>query len=295
MILAQEDPTFKVAFSRFALGGKIQHGSDLWPKFNASFDNLDIPLIEIANNIYTGHALTTHHRNHWRHSDNYECGQHMGLDFDTEDDRSRLDTLASETFVRKFAALVYTTPSHTAEKPKARVIFTLDGPIMQAKNYALGATALLWLFGHADRQCKDPCRFFYGSKDCEMEYIGNVLPVAVVQKVIRDYLTSGAVAKRKHSERYQPTADEHDVCEALNCIPAWGIEYDEWVDVLMGIHSAFGENGLRIAESWAEEGYPGEVERKWRSFRDGGNAAGRVTIASVFGIAKRFGWRKITL
>ena len=37
------------------------------------------------------------------------------------------------------------------EKPRARVVFLLDQPIMQAKNYTLAASALLWVFGTADR------------------------------------------------------------------------------------------------------------------------------------------------
>lgn len=292
MILAQADPSFKIAFSHYALDGKIPHGSSLWPKFNSSFANEQLPLIEIANRIYGGHALTTWHSNHWRHGNNYECGQHIGLDYDTEDDHSRLSTLAQEPLIAKYASLIYTTPSHTVDKPKARVIFMLDEPIVQARNYTMAATALLWLFGHADRQCKDPCRFFYGSKDCEIEYLANVLPLAKVRHIIEQYKASGTVARKIHTSGYTAAPDQREVYDALQRIPAWGIDYDEWLAVLMAIHSAFGEDGLCMAESWAQEGYNGEVARKWRSFHDSGNTTGKVTIGTLFALAKRYGWQR---
>jgi hypothetical protein len=34
------------------------------------------------------------------------------------------------------------------------------------------------------------------------------------------------------------------------------------------------------------------VDRKWHSFRPTGNTSGAVTIATVFGLAKRFGWQR---
>jgi len=188
---------YRIAFSRMALSGKIEAGSDLWPKFNASFDNRELEPIEIANLIYTGHPFTTWHRNHWRDGSNYELGQHIGLDFDTGDVRSTLAHLAAEPFIAKYASMIYTTPSHTPEAPRARVLFLLDTPIHQATNYALAAQAMTWLFSHADPKCKDPARFFYGSLNCQVEYLENVLPLDVVREIIRKYQATGHAEKRR--------------------------------------------------------------------------------------------------
>lgn len=289
----EDQACYKVSISTMQLHDKIPPGSPLWQTFNGSFHNERIPHIELANAIYTGHAITTWHDHHWRNAENYLAGQHLGLDFDTKDKRSSLAHLANDPFIKKYAALVYTTPSHTPEAPKARVIFTLEREIHQAKNYALAASALLWLFDTADRQCKDACRFFYGSIDCEIEYLANVLPMAVLLGIIEDYKEMGQIVKRKVARQMdQPLPDHREVAEALDRIPPNGIDYDEWVAVLMAIHSAFGDEGLYLGERWAD-GFPGEVESKWRSFKQAGNYAGRITIATLFGIAKRFGWRKI--
>jgi hypothetical protein len=162
---------------------------------------------------------------------------------------------------------------------------------MQAKNYTAATSSLLWLFGTADRQCKDAARFFYGSKDCQIEWLGQELPLEKVKQMIQQYQASGQLAKKVATQRnYTPTADQQEVAEALKAIPAWGIDYDEWIKVLMALHKAFGNEGLSLAESWAQGGV-GEVERKWRSFNQDGNAEGTVTLNTVFKMARNNGWR----
>ena len=286
---------YKIAVSRIKLDRKIPHGSDLWPKFNASFENLEIEPPYIMQAIYDGQATTTWHKNNWRAGENYLCGQYIGLDFDAGDRTSAIETLVKDKFILKYGAFVYTTMSHTPGCPRARVIFLLDQPIMQAKNYTLAASALLWLFGTADRQCKDAVRFFYGSPKCEFEYIDQVLPLEVVKKLIADYQATGQTEKRRaeHKDFHAP-ASQQEVADALRFIPAWGIAYDQWVEVLMGLHSEFGDAGLSLAENWAD-GKQGEVAQKWRSFKQSGNTAGAVTIGTVFGIAKQNGWKKVTV
>ena len=280
----------KVAFSHMTLSGKIPPNDPVWTQFNASFENMDLEMIEIANLIYTGHAFTTWHKDHWRAGKNYQLGQHLALDMDTEDNRSTLPYLASDKFIKQYASIIYTTPSHTPEAPRARVLFLLDTPIQQPANYVLAVSSLLWLFGTGDRQCKDSARFFYGSTGCEVELPNKTLPLAVVKQLIADYQKTGLRVKRSHeNKQYSAPADQKRVEAALSHIPAMGIDYDEWLAVLMGIHSEFGDSGLPLAESWAQ-GTEGEVERKWRSFNDRGNGTGKVTVGTLFKLAQNNGW-----
>lgn len=282
---------YKISVSTMALNEKIPQGDPIWGKFNSSFVNRELELVDIANEIYTAHPFTTWHVNNWRNAANYQLGQHIGIDFDTEDERSTLQYLVKDKFIQKYAAFIYTTPSHTPDKPRARALFLLDNPIYQAKNYTLAASSLLFIFGAADRQCKDSCRFFYGSKDCQFEWIDNVLPLDTLKQIIQQYQASGNMAKRRHERKdYKPTSDQQDVANALSKIPAWGIDYDEWVKVLMAIHGAFGEDGLPLAEQWAD-GAKGEVERKWRSFKADGNGIGAVTLNTVFKMAIDRGYK----
>jgi hypothetical protein len=290
-MMPQADATYKVAVSKYALDKKIPPGDKFWKEFNASFQNRELRIDDFAGAIHAGHPFTTWHKNNWRHSDNYTLGQHIGLDFDSGDSKSTLATLAADKFIERYGAMVYTTPSHTPETPRARAVFLLDTPIMQPKNYALAASALLWVFGTADRQCKDPVRFFYGSKGCEMVYLANVLPLDTVRKLIQEYQNTGIREKRRQERTFTSSPDQAEVAEALKHIRPWDLDYDEWLSVLMGLHSAFGDGGRQLAEQWAD-GKEGEVEQKWRSFRANGNTSGAVTVATVFGIAKRFGWQR---
>lgn len=285
---------FKIAFGP-ALDRKIPHGDPYWPKFNASFENMTVEPIELANRLYNGQPITTWHKDHWRTTGNYLLGQHIGIDFDTGDQRSSLATLSADPFISKYANIVYTTPSHTPEAPRARVIFLLDIPIIQPANYTAAASAMLWVFGSADRQCKDPVRFFYGGKpgSCDAMWLGdgeNVLPLAILKDLIGRYRTAGAQAHRHMTGAVTGTVEQKDVAAALRTIPALSIDYDQWLAVLMAIHSQFpGADGLTLAEQWAE-GKPGEVAQKWRSFKPAGNASGSVTIASLFKLARENGY-----
>jgi hypothetical protein len=289
--MTNDEQTYRVAVSAYALDHKIPPGDAFWPAFNASFVNRQVSRLDLVETIYTGHPITTWHRNHWRIGTNYECGQALGLDFDTEDDRSRLAALAADKFIARHGALIHTTTRHTPEKPRARVMFLLDTPIFQAANYTLAAQALLWLFGAADPHCKDAARFFYGAKGCQVEYFENVLPLATVKHLIAQYKESGQRERTRHT--WNAPTEQAEVADALRKIPPWSVDYDEWLQVLMGIHAEYGDAGLGMAEAWAD-GAEGEVERKWRSFSADGNCAGAVTVATVFGIAKRFGWERIT-
>lgn len=187
---------YKMAFSSMRLTEKLPAEDYRWPQFNASFVNKELPLIEIANEIYSGYAFTTWHKNHWRHTDNYQLGQHIGLDFDTGDKFSTLQHLKRDKFIECRAAMIYTTPSHTPDRPRARVVFTLDTPIYQPQNYVLAATSLVWMFGKADAKCKDAARFFYGSSHCDVEYLENVLPIEIVKNLIQRYKESGEKTKK---------------------------------------------------------------------------------------------------
>ena len=200
--------TYKIAISSMQLDGKIPSGDPRWRDFNGSFRNLDVLKSDIASMIHDGHAFTTWHRNGWRESANYELGQHLALDFDAGTEASSIAKLAGDVFVRNYAALVYSTPSSLPEAPKSRVLFVLDTPIMQAKNYVLATRALLWLFGTADAKCKDPCRFFYGSLNCDAQFVNRVLPLAKVREIIGQYLASGEQEMKRQTA--EPTATTFD-------------------------------------------------------------------------------------
>lgn len=276
------------------LAEKIPYGDEYWKTFNASFNNEALTSLEIATAIREGHPITAPHKNKWRTGENFILGQHLGVDFDTGDERSSMDVLSVDKFFASYGAILYSTPSSTPEAPRSRMVFLLDTPIQQAKNYSRAAAALLWVYSTADRQCHDAARFFYGGRPgaCNMVWEARVLPLSIVRGLIGDHEKAIAANRPKPAaKRYEPTTpDEHEVMSALTAIPPWQIDYDRWLEVLMAIHSVYPDaSGLHMAEGWAQ-GYEGEVARKWRGFRLEGNTSGRVTKNTLFALAKDFGW-----
>lgn len=85
------------------------------------------------------------------------------------------------------------------------------------------------------------------------------------------------------------TTDEAEIAKALSHIPAQGDYNSDWLPVLMAVHDALPDDrGVALVESWSP-GYPGEVARKFRSFDR--TAKGGITVATLFGIAKRYGYQ----
>lgn len=277
------------------LQGKIPPGDAYWREFNGAFRNQALTQVALAAELFDGRPITTVCDPSWRKAENYSLGQHIGLDFDTEDKRSTFKHLMADPFIARYGSIIYTTPSHTPDKPRARVLFMLDTPIHQAKNYTLAATALLWIFGAADRQCKDPVRFFYGCKPGagEMEWLNNELPLDIVKDLIGRYQRTGRANHRRAQRgprREYGDPDRQKIADALDHLDPWALSYDEWVSVLMAVHSELpGGEGLSLAERWAD-GRPHEVEHKWRGFDPTGNVSGQVTIATLFKLAIEHGW-----
>ena len=60
-----------------------------------------------------------------------------------------------------------------------------------------------------------------------MEYFDNVLPLATIKHLIAQYQESGQ--RERNGIPANTTTDQDEVADALRMIPAWGIDYDEWV------------------------------------------------------------------
>jgi hypothetical protein len=172
-----------IAVNRMATG-KLPQGDPRFALFNDSFENKELEPIDLANEIYTGHAYTSWHSGR-RKVDNFILAQHIAVDMDTQDERSSFDALMSHDLVRSYASLLHTTPSHKADAPRARVIFLLDEPITEAKSYQAASKFLISQFEGADSACSDASRFFYGSLNCEIRLLEGVLPVEHLRSLYR--------------------------------------------------------------------------------------------------------------
>ena len=172
---------YKIAFSRMATG-KLPQGDPRWGEFTTSFVNHELEVVDIANYIYLGHAYCAWLKGDRRNSENFQLAQHIAIDLDTEDERSTMDYLLRHPIVRMYGGIIHTSPSHTPDKPRARVIFFLDQPITDGARYSRAYTTVASLFNGADPVCKDPARFFYGAIECDWIPLMQELPLAHIAR-----------------------------------------------------------------------------------------------------------------
>lgn len=212
------------------------------------------------------HRCEHGHEGLHRRQENFTAGQHIGLDFDNADS---IEGVLNQGFIKQYWGMWYTTPSHTPEHPRFRVLFFLDTPITDPELYRDCVQALMWKFDLGmDKACKDPCRLFYGSKDSNPKFVDRVLPVQVLEKIVAEWKTEMAYLEVDNSalqeaEGQRPTnvtrlarVTEQDIDNAARaangflkaCRLLYWTNYDSWqryAALALGLDRAFpGSNGL---------------------------------------------------
>ncbi|APA84338.1 PriCT-2 domain-containing protein [Paraburkholderia sprentiae WSM5005] len=84
-------------------------------------------------------------------------------------------------------------------------------------------------------------------------------------------------------------ADRDELARALDCIDP-DCTRDAWIAVLMGLHS---EGLEEMARDWSAAGAKWDAaafDTAWHSFRDTGNGHARVSVGSVFHLARQYGF-----
>lgn len=214
--------TYAIAINRHYVGkAPYPAPPGFWAKYNGQFENCSLTIEDFIELVRSGYAYTAWHTS-YRKAENFALGQHIALDFDTKDERSTLDALCADPLISRFAAFVYTTPSHTPEGPKARAVFVLDRPIMSGEKYTLLARALVDLYQHADETCKDACRLFYGSKGCDYRVLGNVLSLeAAADHIVAPYKAKVAQAAAEREAKREAARVTYGNVQADDEVKVW--------------------------------------------------------------------------
>jgi len=271
--------TTKIAINSMATG-KLPQGDSRWGIFNDSFENRELSTIDIANAIYTGHSYAAWH-NGRRKLDNFIMGQHIAVDLDTGDQRSEIRHLLNHDFVRMYGGMIHTTPSHTSDNPRARVIFFLDEPMSEADRYSSATQFVMAQFDGADQSTKDASRFFYGSNNCTIEILDNILPVSHLRRLYRIWMAQQPeqhstysskvtnlpkIMSERKANSLEGLNDFEKACEALNKIQPYDVDYNRWIGIIAAMKREFGDPALNAVEKWAN-GKPGEVRREWEKLK----------------------------
>ena len=232
--------SFAISINRLYPGEKLSEGDSRWGTYNGAFHMETHTTDSLLAEVRLGYAFCCvlgacndkdcKQPNGYRMSRHFATAQHIGLDFDTEDDQSSLRMLEQDSFIADHAGLLYTTISHTPEKPRARALFILNEPITNPATYRLYKAALIGKYDISDSSVVDEARLFYGSRDCDYRNLGKILYLEVLKELAEEYLArvNTAASKQRRNVPLLPdsqvtgdTAAERYVNRALQEEVAW--------------------------------------------------------------------------
>jgi Primase C terminal 2 (PriCT-2) len=221
------------------------------------------------------------------------------------DHQLSIEEAIAHPFIKEHAALIYTSASHKPDWHKFRIIFLLPELVEGSDTIEALVRFLMAHLPH-DPACKDASRVFYGNSKAEFPLIN---PTAVLPHEWIEQAQAAAVAARaEHEQRLEQaiarraqlkaTAEQEGwdfdalVDQALSFIPPrqqGSGNYDECRQVLMALHSHFGEAAEAIAERWSPSiaGTTWNISQKLRSFKrnDG------IGIGTLFHTARQYGFK----
>lgn len=216
-----------------------------------------------------------------------------------------LEEAIEHPFIKQFCSLIYTTPSHSPDWHRFRLVFQLPEFIADIETYEAIVQFLLEHLPH-DPACKDGVRIFYGNTEAEFPLINldARLPVEWVQHAIAQ---AEQVKQTKAEQEKLIALKRQQFCQlaqsegwntdkliqqALGCIPSrtpGSGNYDECKQVLMALKDYYGATEAEvIAQSWSPsiKGTTWNIAQKIRSFRRKG-----ITIGTLFYIASKHEFR----
>jgi putative DNA primase/helicase len=190
---------FLVGVCQLYPGRKLRHGDPRWGQHTRNFHTQSHTLDSFAEAVTVrGYAFSAVMKNSYRLNANFMSSSVLSLDFHTEDERSSLESLAADPFIRDHGAFLYETPSSTPKKPRGRAVFILDTPITDAGQYSEACKALIWKYQGIADATEDAARFYYGRPSAPRNVLGHVLYGDVLQaEVLEPYLKAQTNSQRK--------------------------------------------------------------------------------------------------
>jgi len=179
-----------------------------------TYENVDLTQAELADQINAGYAFCAQHKDNRRKSTNFTGAGFLAVDID---EGMTIDEALAHDFVKDYAAILYTTPSHTADFPRFRIVFELATPITSAQAMKDAYKGLIKKFG-GDPSCKDACRQFFGSKGSNPRVLGKILPEEVATELValgseteKQTDTAGETGGVRHAIVSKTTLDPDDL------------------------------------------------------------------------------------
>mgnify|MGYP003656077731 CR=1 FL=1 len=193
------------------------------------------------------------------------------------------------------AALIYTTPSHTAEAPRWRVLAPLAMEVAPAEREALCARMNGALGGIlADESFTASQTFYFGGVTSnpvesillEGQTLDRVTGVALIGPQPKPVKSNPDL-----SDLFREPADRAEVRRALASITD-ADDRDQWLNIGMALHAEFNgtDEGFDLWANWSRQSLKfneRDQRQKWNSFRRNG-----IGIGTLFKIAMDCGYER---
>lgn len=149
------------------------HFATVWePKTLASVD--------LQKHIRDGHAFSAQFKSGYRKTTNFQATNMLAAD---ADGTLTLEEALQNPFIQKNASFLYTTPSHTEERHRLRVVFRTECTITDPKVWSNALLGLARRLG-TDPTINDGARLFFGNRRAEFVEIGGVLTNDALQELV---------------------------------------------------------------------------------------------------------------
>ena len=198
-----------------------------------------------------------------------------------------IQELLNNDFYNEHAAGFYTTPSHTDEAHRFRIMFRLATPITDATRLQKLNKMLLRVFTQADAACKDATRIFYGTPGCVVkEQRDVVLSDSTVDAMISVYNDLEAAEMAQHSTVAHAPLNDWQRQRILDLLKTSFVgSYPVWRNIGWGLK----RGGFTLADyqyvtaGMMNQKTPADAAQVWRS----GSADGQVTMGTVIHFLKQ--------
>jgi len=151
-----------------------------------NFQAAQLTAAELVRSIKAGYAYSYEYNGTNRSKSAFKASDIISLDFD---EGLTLGDALADPFISKYATIIYTTPSHTDQAHRFRVIFALDRTITDARELVAATSSLISRLG-ADEAAKDAARLFYGNQSAIVHHLGGSIPPPILQELIDQTINS---------------------------------------------------------------------------------------------------------
>ncbi|WP_416193499.1 hypothetical protein [Nitrobacter sp. TKz-YC01] len=147
--------------------------------FRTGWENGAFTPAELALEIDKGVAFTCELAGD-RNAANFVCFELLSVDMDGS---RTIEDVKADPFIENHLTIFYTTPSHTPENHRFRLVFALPRPITTPQEMRAAYRSLALKLG-GDRSATDPARIFFGSRGSRPEVYDRGIPTDILDELI---------------------------------------------------------------------------------------------------------------